>query len=175
MPPTPSGQESVNAFLFSNIGQHLSSASPPLAVQHVILDLLTGVGGLGYALELNGVNLRTHKVLHMMFETDDLCRSLLTHHRSSPSCLLVKEAGSAGLVGSCFAALDQLSKVNPLLQQLHSAHGLKSVLVAGGHPCVGNSRARRAPRKSADPESQKVIIFPLLVTALMSLDISVFT
>ena len=171
MPPAPPGQPSSQAFLFSNIAQHLSSASPPLAVQHIILDLFTGMGGLGYALELNGVNLVTHKVLHLMFETDERCCELLSYHRSSASCLLVSEADSTGTSGSRFSAFDHFSKLKVLLLKIHAAHSLKSVLVAGGHPCVGNSRANRAPKGSADPESQKVIIIPLLVTALMSLPI----
>ena len=140
------------------------------SVKHLVLDFFTGMGGLGYAMESNGIKHEDHGVLQLMFECDATCRKLLQHHRVSAQCLLSDIEDSTGCSGSCFAVLDMLDDFQQVLMEMLPPNGqLLSILVAGGHPCKGNSKARTVPQGSADPESQKVIIFPMVIGRLLQL------
>ena len=142
--------------------------------RHVVLDLFAGMGGLGRSLELQGIT-SSHGVLHLHFETDQRCRALLAHHHCHAHCFLSSDTALDSAAhpqdnppGSVFALESRWSSLSNLLHKIDERWGLCSVLVAGGFPCVGNSRANSAPTGSRHPESQKVVIFPVVLGLLAS-------
>ena len=111
------------------------------SVKHIVLDLFSGMGGLTQAMVSLGLTPLLGKSLWvLMFEVDSRCRKLLSHHHSGAGRWLSPFPDSSGLVGSVFYLLEQFDS---LCDFLSSAKGLLSVLVAGGSPCVGFSRAKQ--------------------------------
>ena len=142
--------------------------------RHVVLDLFAGMGGLGRSMELQGIG-DQHGVLHLHFETDQRCRDLLARHHSQAHCFLALDTQTAdppdpkkNPQGSVFSLASQWSCLQSFLQHVDNKWGLLSILVAGGFPCVGNSRANSNPTGSCHPESKKVIIFPVVIGQLAS-------
>ena len=102
-----------------------------------MLDLFTGMDGLGHALDL--LQFREQlpgKTLTLLFECDNRCRTILTEQRCNDSVLLSNWPDRDGLVGSVmFLVEGGLSEILDALPQV------RHILVAGGSPCVGFSRA----------------------------------
>lgn len=134
------------------------------AAQFLVLDLFTGMDGLGYALDLVGLGdwLRQHS-LSIMFETDPRCRRLLAKRRVRQGVALSQapDASDGSPTGSVFALTDDDCSL--LKELLDVAVNLKHLLIAGGSPCVGFSGAKPGGRGIDDPESRKLWALPVLV------------
>ena len=127
-----------------------------------MLDLFTGMDGLGHALQALGVHPPPEGGLHIeLFETDPRCRRLLELRMTSSHCHLSSEMDSALAAGSVLWLVEDECRGTRLL--LRRFPNLRRVLVAGGSPCVGFSRANTVPRGIDDPESRKLWIFPVLL------------
>jgi site-specific DNA-cytosine methylase len=136
------------------------------------------MGGLVEALKLAGASDEIGKSLMIiLFETDPYCRKLLHRHHLRDGIWLSSissdlESQSGPLEGSSFAIISSFDSLVELLKQFTN---LKSVLVAGGSPCVGFSLAKRNRLFANDAESCKIwifVVFPsLLRQALPELNI----
>jgi hypothetical protein len=83
---------------------------------------------------------------------------------TSPHCHLSDETDSALEAGSVFWLVeDECRGTRALLRRYPN---LRRVLVVGGSPCVGFSRANTTSRGIDDPESCKLWIFPVLLNYL---------
>ena len=145
-----------------------SSTSFPLprspgSVVHLVLDLFTGMDGLGHALELNSVNLKALSMFTVFFETSDRCRSLLQHHRLHAQSALSCVPDLEGNIGS---ALALSADPDRFISWLSKFSKLALILIAGGSPCVGFSRAKTSAQGTLDKESRKIVVFPLLLAIL---------
>ena len=139
----------------------LEDISPPSSTRLLCLDLFTGMDGLGYALDGLGLqSLRGDGIFTILFETDPRCRRLLAHHRSCSGTVLSSSPDPQGVVGSVFALLQDSGK--SLRHIISSCSSLEVVLIAGGSPCVGFSRANQTRAGALDRESCKIWIFPVL-------------
>ena len=99
-----------------------------------------------------------------MFETDPRCRRLLELRMASSHCHLSDETDSALVAGSVFWLVeDECRGTRRLLDRYPN---LRRVLVVGGSPCVGFSKANTTSRGIDDPESRKLWIFPVLLNYL---------
>ena len=138
-----------------------------------MLDLFTGMDGLGYALRALNVHPPPGGGLHIeRFETDLRCRRLLELRMTSPHCHLSDETDSALEAGSVFWLVeDECRGTRALLRRYPN---LRRVLVVGGSPCVGFSRANTTSRGIDDPESCKLWIFPVLLNYLFLHTPSIF-
>ena len=144
----------------------LPTAASFESVDHVVLDLFSGVGGLLQALLDSGLGpVLGTKVQVLLFEVDARCRQLLKHHHSRSGVWLSQMPDSKGAVGSAFAICE---KVDLLIQFLKRFRSLKSILVAVGSPCVGFSIAKENRQGIRDPESSKLVAFPFLLSRLKS-------
>ena len=121
--------------------------------------------GLGYALRALGIHPPPGGGLCIeMFETDPRCRRLLELRMASSHCHLSDEADSALVAGSVFWLVeDECRGTRRLLDRYPN---LRRVLVVGGSPCVGFSKANTTSRGIDDPESRKLWIFPVLLNYL---------
>lgn len=135
----------------------------PGSVVHLVLDLFTGMDGLGHALELNSVNLKALSMFTVFFETSERCRALLSHHRVHAQSALSSVPDSEGAVGSALALSGDPDR---FISWLSKFSKLAFILIAGGSPCVGFSRAKTSARGTLDPESRKIVVFPLLLAIL---------
>ena len=135
----------------------------PGSVLHLVLDLFTGMDGLGHALELNSVNLKALSMFTVFFETSERCRSLLAHHRVHAQSALSNVPDSDGSVGSALALSGNPDR---FISWLSKFSKLSLILIAGGSPCVGFSRAKTNARGTLDKESRKIVVFPLLLAIL---------
>ena len=141
-------------------------AGPAAALPRVlILDLFSGMDGLGHALDSLGVGPSSTPgacTLTYLFEIDSRCRDVLSEHRCSSNVILSDHTDSAGQVGS----VQWLVEGDPpgvvvLLRQHPSA---EVVLEAGGSPCVGFSRARVNGLGMGDPQSRQLWLVPVIAT-----------
>ena len=130
---------------------------------HLVLDLFSGMDGLGHALELNSVNLKALSMFSVFFETSPRCRALLAHHRVHPQSALSCIPDSEGSIGSALALTEDADRFVSWLSRFSK---LALILVAGGSPCVGFSRANSDARGTLDPESRKIVVFPLILAIL---------
>ena len=121
--------------------------------------------GLGHALELNSVNFKALSMFSVFFETSPRCRKVLKHHRLHAHSALSSVADSEGAVGSALALTDNVDRFMAWLSKFSN---LALILLAGGSPCVGFSRAKTNARGTLDPESQKIVVFPLILGMLSS-------
>ena len=139
----------------------------------MVLDLFTGMDGLGYALRALGIHPPPGGGLCIeMFETDPRCRRLLELRMASSHCHLSDETDSALVAGSVFWLVeDECRGTRRLLDRYPN---LRRVLVVGGSPCVGFSKANTTSRGIDDPESRKLWIFPVLLNYLFLRVQSVF-
>ena len=130
----------------------------------MVIDLFSGRGGLLQALLDSGLGpIFGTKVFILMFEIDPRCRKLLVHHHSRAGVWLSQMADSEGVIGSAFAICERVDSLISFLKRFKS---LKSILVAGGSPCVGFSIAKENRRGIQDPESNKLVVFPFLLSRL---------
>ena len=130
-----------------------------------MLDLFTGMDGLGYALRALDVHPPPAGGLHIeMFEIDPRCRALLDLRMTSSHCHLSDETDSALVAGSVFWLVEVECRGTRVL--LRRYPNLRRVLVVGDSPCVGFSRANTTSRGIDDPESRKLWIFPVLLNYL---------
>ena len=117
--------------------------------------------GCGHALDMLLQTQDASVGLHVvLFEVCPHCQHLLLNQRTSTTRVLSTEPDQAGLRGSVFAATEHDGLL--LTQFLDLCTGLLSVLVVGGSPCVGFSRARARPTGTRDPESCKLWALPWL-------------
>ena len=130
---------------------------------HLVLDLFSGMDGLGHALELNSVNLRALSMFTVFFETSARCRSVLEYHRLHAQSALSSVPDLDGAIGS---ALALIANPDRFVSWLSKFSKLALILIAGGSPCVGFSRAKSVARGTLDPESRKIVVFPLILAIL---------
>ena len=103
----------------------------------LVLDLFTGMDGLGHALDLLQFRQQLPgQTITLLFECNNRCRQLLLEQRCGDSVLLSPWPDKGGLVGSVLFLVE-----GGLLEILDALPLVKHVLVAGGSPCVGFSRA----------------------------------
>ena len=115
------------------------------AAEYLVLDLFTGMDGLGNAFDMCGISeLEAHKVLVICFETDARCRKLLRARRHRPNYYVSSAIDASNTEGSVFALTDAEFFVLDWL--LLSCPNIRLVLVAGGSPCVGFSSKPRRTR-----------------------------
>ena len=130
----------------------------------LLLDLFSGMDGLGHAI---GAQIEPHlesRVLVYLFETDTRCRKLLRQHRVRKGVILSSAPDSKGLVGSV------LWLVEGGLQALLLAHpSILSILITGGSPCVGFSAAKVNGKGIDDSESRKMWVMPVIITQARNL------
>ena len=139
------------------------------AVEVLILDLFTGIDGLGYAID-SVVGARAQRPsLTLMFERDPFCRQVLSDRRcrGRQDRFVAPWKDAEGLEGSVFALA--VSDFGLLAEMVAAMPALKRVAVVGGSPCVGFSAANSARRGVDDPASMAMWIIPVLVTRLRSL------
>ena len=138
------------------------------AVEVLILDLFTGIDGLGYAID-SVVGARAQRPsLTLMFERDPFCRQVLSDRRcrGRQDRFVAPWKDAEGLEGSVFALA--VSDFGLLAEMVAARPALKHVAVVGGSPCVGFSAANSARRGVDDPASMAMWIIPVLVTRLRS-------
>ena len=103
----------------------------------LVLDLFTGMDGLGHALDLLQFRERLPgKSLTILFECEERCRKLLYEQRCNDHVILSPWRDGQQVPGS----VDFLVG-GGLVQILECLPHLEHVLVGGGSPCVGFSRA----------------------------------
>jgi hypothetical protein len=136
--------------------------------QLLIFDLFTGMDGLGHALDLLGTqHCFPTKAVCLLFEVDDRCRQILKIHRVRPGVLLSSLKDDEGVVGSALApSQDSNQLLRSILSQLPS---LRIILLVGGSPCVGFSRANAKRAGIFDPQSEKMWAMPVLASKLRAL------
>ena len=98
---------------------------------------------------------------HLLFETDPLCRAVLTAKLESDDIFLSQDTDSNGLLGSVLALTDNDCAL--MLSLLDKHPNLSSVLFVGGSPCQGLSRANPRRKHLKDPRSVLVWVFAVLV------------
>jgi hypothetical protein len=101
--------------------------------------------------------------MHLWFETDPFCQSLL-RSLADDSHRLVTIPDEEGTASSVFA-LDACDCKAVSVIAAHADH-LLSVTIIAGSPCVGFSRAKKGGKGIDDPESSKMWIVPALHTHL---------
>ena len=126
----------------------------------LVLDLFTGMGGCWHALDLLGIPPGPDSGIKMlMYETDAASRSILAGKAASAPGHLVlsSERDSTGEVGSVLALTDNNCE---LLVRLIKEHpSITHLLVTGGSPCQGFSRANPFPRGVSDERSALIWVF----------------
>ena len=135
---------------------------PDFTPTFLVLDLFTGMDGLGHAFhQLQLDSLVGQVILILFFETDSRCRRLLSR-RCRQGAYLSPWKDASGCLGSVFWLYE--GGLGLILQQFPS---IKDALVAGGSPCVGFSRARHSAGLGInDPQSNKMWILPVLTAML---------
>ena len=96
-----------------------------------------------------------------LFEVDIRCRRVLEKSRNARVWLSDKPDAS-GTIGSVFWLVE-----GGLASLLDRFPGLVGVLIVGGSPCVGFSAANPSRPGAASTESQKIWIFPVLVSMVL--------
>ena len=131
--------------------------------KYLILDLFTGMDGLGHALESLGISdLDALHVTVIFFETDSRCRQLLRARRVKSGAYLSDVKDSTGEVGSVFALTD--ADFFYLGTLINSCPLLRVFFVGGGSPCVGFSQANPGGRGIDDPASNMIWTIPVIAT-----------
>ena len=98
---------------------------------------------------------------HILFESDPACRDLISRDLACANVLLSGAPDSKGLVGSVLSLTDDDCA---LLRAILDKHpNLVSVLIVGGSPCQGLSRANPHRRNLEDPRSVLIWVFAVLV------------
>ena len=108
------------------------------AIQYLVLDLVSGIDGAGYALDQAGVG-PSDPVVTIFFEADLGCRRVLQKHRVNHLRRLSLWKDESGLEGSALAIIEKDCAL--LKDHLQTFPNLKSILVIGGFPCQDHSRA----------------------------------
>ncbi len=118
------------------------------------------MGGCWHALNLLGIPPGLSSGIKMlMYETDPASRSILAEKAGlSPEHLVLSDAkDSEGHVGSVLALTDNGRK---LLRDILREHpSIRHLLVTGGSPCQGFSRANPFPRGVSDERSALIWVF----------------
>ena len=140
-----------------------SGGSPPphpdSLVRWLVLDLFSGMNGLGHGIGRYIDNCSS--VFVALFEVDARCRKVLK--KSCHSRVWLSDLPDlAGTVGSVFWLVE-----GGLSSLIDRFSGLKGVLIVGGSPCVGFSAANPSRPGAASTESQKIWIFPVLVSMVL--------
>ena len=108
-------------------------------VETIILDLFTGMDGLGHAIRAALVaRLLPSRLAVVQFETDEYCRSLLIEH-SVPGFVLSGRRDEHGMVGSVLALVENSCAL--LWEILRLPPRLRHVHIIAGSPCQGFSGA----------------------------------
>ena len=102
------------------------------------------------------------RVFDLTFEIDVLARSVLAKGRPGLHLELSDAKDSAGVVGSCFALVEG----SPPLFESYLTDDVVTIIVTGGAPCVGFSRANPGSRGIEDAESQKLWLIPVLLARI---------
>jgi len=142
-----------------------STGHVDVQVESLIVDLFTGVDGLGYAMESAGLpkGLGQHKTI--MFEVDEECRQILQDKRVGPHAKLSDWQGHASMPKGSAEAMSNVEYVSRLLK---SFPRLRRVLIAGGSPCQGFSQANPSRTGGVHVESSKVWMFVVAVSTVQS-------
>ena len=111
-----------------------------------------------YALRASG-HKDSSDTRHVLFESDPACRQVLEKRLCSDHVLLSNASDTQGLVGSVLALTD--SDCTLLIGILDSLPNLLSVLIVGGFPCQGLSRAN--PRRALLEDSRSVLVWVFAV------------
>ena len=129
----------------------------------LVLELFAGIGGGSYALRAAG--LPDSDLAHtILFETDPACVLVLQSNLLGQHVSLSDARAPNGQV-SCATAFSDgpFHQVTGLLQRFPN---VDSILVVGGSPCQGFSRANQAPLGLEDPRSCLVYVFAVIVARL---------
>ena len=128
----------------------------------LVFDIFAGMGALEFVLTrcldpawLEG----THVVA---FEIDAAARAVLAQKHSGLNVTVSDTADLDGQVGSGFALLEG----NPPLLESFLEESVDAVLVCGGSPCVGFSRANPGGRGIEDSESRKLWLLPVVLARI---------
>ena len=129
----------------------------------LVLELFAGIGGASYALRQAGLpdSDLTHTLL---FETDPACARTLRSNLLGPNVSLSGACSPSGI--SCCATAFTDGPIDLVFDLLQCFPAADSILVVGGSPCQGLSRANRAPLGLNDPRSCLVYAFAVLVARL---------
>mgnify|MGYP000131729184 FL=1 len=137
--------------------------------------------GLGHSLDLLGTSdCFPGRAVCFLFEVDERCRKLLAVHRVRQGIILSSFRDLKGVEGSALAPSEDSDVIfRSILSQLPA---LQVILVAGGSPCVGFSKALGQPLRPGirHSQSEKLWSLPvalarlrLLADALFSAPISI--
>jgi len=128
----------------------------------LVFDMFAGLGSLEVVLTRCLDSAWLQRLRIVAFETDPLARSGLARRHAGLGVELSEAADTAGSVGSCFALLEG----SPPLFETYVTPDVIAILVTGGAPCVGFSRANPSGRGIDDAESQKLWLLPVLLARL---------
>ena len=128
------------------------------------------MGGCWHALNILGIPPGPSSGIKMlMYETDPASRSILQEKaRSEPDYLVLSgKKDSEGHVGSVLALTENDCQ---LLRDILSEHSsISHLLIAGGSPCQGFSRANPFPRGVSDERSALIWVFHAIACAARDL------
>ena len=129
-----------------------------------MVDLFTGVDGLGYALQSAGL-VQSDAVRAILFEVDDDCRQILQQKRVNQYVKLSDWKSKQGGPAGSAEAMSDRAYVRRLLQPFP---GVKRVLIAGGSPCQGFSQANPVRTGGVHAESSKIWMFVVALSTVRS-------
>ena len=131
------------------------------AIEHLVIDLFSGMDGAGVSAERVGVNTKAPNFFTIFYESSQRCRALLRHHRMADNAQheLSDFTDAKGIQGSVMG-VSTPEQIHKLIQDFPN---LKSVLIIGGSPCVGFSSAKTNRRGTFDEQSKLLAVFPVAV------------